>query len=372
MNEKYMLEAIRLAKLGCGFVNPNPMVGAVIVKDGQIIGIGYHERYKKPHAEVNALNNCIQSPKGATMYITLEPCCHHGSNPPCTDAIIKNQISKVIIGSSDPNPVVSGKGVEILKDNNIEVVENFLKDECDKINRVFFHYIQNKLPYVVMKYAMTIDGKIATYTGKSKWISNEKSRANVQKDRHRYMGIMVGVDTVIADNPILNCRLENLNSPIRIICDTNLRTPINSNIVNTAKDYKTIIATKCIDKQKHKDYIEKGCYLIIQEESQNDFLKTNREIDLKLLMKTLGEMSIDSILLEGGSKLNYSALKSQIVNKVQAYISPQIFGGENAKTPVSGEGIDDIKDSFKLSDIEVSNLDGDILLEGRVEYCLQE
>ena len=224
---EYMKIALELAKKGCGFVNPNPMVGAVIVKGDEMIGMGYHEKYGNLHAERNAILSCKKSPKGATLYVTLEPCCHYGKTPPCTEAIIESGISKVVIGSSDPNPLVQGQGVNILRNNGIKVIENVLKEECDEINKAFFHYIKTKTPYVVMKYAMTIDGKIATYTGKSKWVTGEEARQNVHKDRHKYSAIMVGVGTVLADNPMLNCRIEECKNPIRIICDTNLRTPIN-------------------------------------------------------------------------------------------------------------------------------------------------
>jgi diaminohydroxyphosphoribosylaminopyrimidine deaminase/5-amino-6-(5-phosphoribosylamino)uracil reductase len=220
--------ALQLAEKGCGWVNPNPLVGAVIVKDGEIIGRRFHEKYGKAHAERNAIASCIKSPKGATLYATLEPCCHHGTNPPCTDAIIESGIKRVVIGSSDPNPLVRGKGVAIMRRHGIEVVEGVLKEECDKLNQVFFHYIQRKKPYVIMKYAMTMDGKIATYTGESKWITGEAARQRVHEDRHRYSGIMVGVGTVLADNPLLTCRMEGGKNPLRIICDTRLRTPINA------------------------------------------------------------------------------------------------------------------------------------------------
>lgn len=192
-----MKRAIELAKLGVGWVNPNPLVGAVIVKNDEIIGEGYHEKYGELHAERNALKNCVKSAEGATMYVTLEPCCHHGKTPPCTDAIIKSKIKKIIVGSNDPNQLVSGKSFQILRNKGIEVVEEFMKEECDSINKVFFHYITKKTPYVVLKYAMTLDGKIATKVGKSKWITGEKSRKNVHFDRHRFSGIMVGVNTVI-------------------------------------------------------------------------------------------------------------------------------------------------------------------------------
>lgn len=357
----YMKLALKLARKGCGFVSPNPMVGAVIVKDDEIIGQGYHEKYGQLHAERNALLSCEKSPKGATIYVTLEPCCHYGKTPPCTEAIIQSGITRVVIGSADPNPLVTGKGVEVLRKNNIEVVENILKEECDKLNQVFFHYIKTGLPLVVMKYAMTMDGKIATYTGESKWITGEIARRRVQKDRHRLSAIMVGVATIIADNPLLTCRLENSNNPIRIICDTNLRTPLNSQIVITAKEVPTIIATSCKDLEKHKPYGDAGCKIIVVD-------KKGDHIDLNLLMERLGEEKIDSILLEGGSTLNWSALESKIVSKVQAYISPKIFGGTDSKTPVDGPGVRNPNDSFLLKNSRMIEVGEDILIESEVDY----
>lgn len=365
-DEKYMKRALRLAMKGCGFVNPNPMVGAVIVKDKKIIGEGYHEGYGMLHAERNAIKNCKESLKGATIYVTLEPCCHYGKTPPCTDAIIESGISKVIIGSSDPNPFVAGKGVEILRNNNIEVVEGVLKEECDAINEVFFYYIKTKIPYIVMKYAMTMDGKISTYSGKSKWITGQSSRNKVHKDRHKYSAIMVGVGTILSDNPMLNCRLENGKNPIRIICDTNLRTPIDCQIVDTANKIPTIIATSQEDKEKQKMYIDKGCRIMIVPKKDN-------YIDLKELMIMLGSEKIDSILLEGGGTLNWSALQSGIVNKVQTYIAPKIFGGKNAKSPVLGIGVDCPQNSFYLNNTKIIKIEEDILIESEVDYkCLQE
>lgn len=348
MNDiEYMKIALELAKKGSGFVNPNPMVGAVIVKDNEIISSGYHEAYGMLHAERKAINNCKKEIKGATIYVTLEPCCHYGKTPPCTEAIIESGISKVVIGSSDPNPLVAGKGVKILRDNGIEVLEGILKEECDKINKVFFHYIKNKTPYVVMKYAMTMDGKIATYSGKSKWITSEASRIRVHEDRHRYSAIMVEVRTVLLDDPMLNCRLKNCKNPIRIICDTNLRTPINCKIVNTAKDIKTIIATSSKDEEKQKLYKDKGCQIIVVPKKDN-------HLDLEELMRSLGHEKIDSILLEGGGNLNWSALNSKIVNEVQAYIAPKIFGGTSAKSPVIGLGIDSPENSFYLKNTKIT------------------
>ena len=241
-DEQYMRRAIELAKRGMGYTSPNPMVGAVIVKDGRIIGEGWHERYGELHAERNALKHCKESPRGADMYVTLEPCCHHGKQPPCVEAVIEAGIKRVYVGSDDPNPLVAGGGIKILKEHGIEVVTQVLKDECDRLNEVFFYFIQTRRPYVAMKYAMTMDGKIATYSGLSKWITGEKAREHVQNLRHRYKAIMAGIGTVLADDPLLTCRIEGGVNPIRIICDTHLKLPLESQIVNTAKEVPTIVA----------------------------------------------------------------------------------------------------------------------------------
>lgn len=380
--ENYMKLAVDLALKGCGYVSPNPMVGAVIVKDGNIIGSGYHARYGDLHAERAALASCKEAPCGAEMYVTLEPCCHHGKQPPCTDAIIEAGIKRVFIGSADPNPLVAGKGIEILKSHGIDVVENVLRDECDKINYVFFHYIKTHLPYVVMKYAMTMDGKIAARTGKSKWITGESARHKVQEDRHRYSGIMAGIGTVLKDDPLLTCRLPDSNSPVRIICDTKLRIPEDSQIVKTARDYRTIIAHSISPEnsdnvfgdngmayenilQKMNILTSAGCELIYIPEK-------NSHLNLALLMKKLGEMKIDSILLEGGGKLNWAALSDGIVQRVQAYIAPKILGGEAAPSPVRGLGAESPDDAIILTKPAVTMIDGDILLESEVIKCSRE
>ena len=240
--EEYMQIAIEEAKKGSGFTSPNPLVGAVLVKDGKIVGKDYHHKYGEFHAERNAILNCKEDLAGASLYVTLEPCCHYGKTPPCTQIIIERGIEKVYIGSYDPNPKVNGGGIKQLKDAGIEVVTEVLKEECDALNPVFFHYIEKKEPYVVLKYAMTADGKIATRTGASKWITGEAARKRVQYSRKIYSGIMVGIGTVLADDPMLTCRLENAKNPVRIICDSSLRIPLDSNIVKTAKEVPTIIA----------------------------------------------------------------------------------------------------------------------------------
>lgn len=365
-DHEYMRYALELAKRGVGAVNPNPLVGAVIVKDDEIIGEGWHERFGELHAERNALKNCKKSAKGATLYVTLEPCCHYGKTPPCTEAIIENQIKRVVVGSMDTNPKVAGKGVALLREAGIEVETGILKEECDALNEVFFHYIETKTPFVVMKYAMTMDGKIATASGKSKWITGETARENVQKDRNRYMAIMVGVGTVLTDNPSLTCRIAGGRNPIRIICDTNLRTPLESILVQTAKEVKTIIATASRDMEMRHTYEEKGVFIL-------DVPKKEGHLDLEFLMKELGNHGIDSVLLEGGGTLNFSALQSKIVNKVQAYIAPKIFGGEAAKTPVEGVGIAEVPEHFHLKNPKIRQYGEDFYIESEVEYsCLPE
>lgn len=360
-DEFYMRRALELATLGRGYTNPNPMVGAVIVKDGRIIGEGYHEKYGGLHAERNALKNCTEDPKGATVYVTLEPCCHHGKTPPCTDALIDAGIGKVVVGSLDVNPLVAGKGVKILEDQGIEVVTGVMEEECRRLNRIFIKYITEKIPYVVMKYAMTADGKIATVTGESKWITGASSRENVHRTRHALMGIMAGVGTVIADDPMLDCRLPGGGkNPVRIICDSNLRTPVDSKVVKTASDIRTIIATVSSDASTIKEYENRGCEVVRTSSDSG-------KVDLKELMKILGEKGIDSILLEGGAELNFSALKARIVDEVHTYIAPKLFGG-NAKAPVGGAGIERIGDAVILKPFCITKFDDDIFVESEVRY----
>ena len=363
-HEEYMRKALELAKKGMGFVSPNPMVGAVIVRDGKIIGEGWHKKYGDLHAERTAFAYCDENGidcKGADMYVTLEPCCHHGKQPPCTDAVIEHGIKRVFIGSADPNPLVAGKGVKILCEHGVEVFEDVLREECDAINSIFFHYITTKRPFVTMKYAMTLDGKIACYTGESKWVTGEAARQCVQLERLRHTAIMVGVGTVLADDPMLTCRLENSRNPIRIICDSRLRTPIDSNIVRTAKDVPTIIAS-ATDKGA-EDYEKTGCRIIVCKDEKSG------RVDLKQLMKILGEdMKIDSILLEGGGELNASALESEIVTNIQAYIAPKIFGGKDARSPVSGIGVPSPDKAYIIENRSVTQIGDDIIIEGKVKY----
>lgn len=367
--EKYMRRAIELAKKGSGHVNPNPLVGAVIVRDGEVIGEGYHECYGQLHAERNAIANAKKrgnSLEGSTIYVTLEPCCHYGKTPPCTEAIIDEKIARVVVGSDDPNPLVSGKGFQMLREKGIEVIPHFLKEECDAMNHVFFHYIRTGTPYVAMKYAMTMDGKIACYTGDSKWVTGEESRAHVQTLRNHYKGIMAGIGTVLADDPMLNCRIEGGRDPIRIIADSHLRIPMDSQLVRTAGQQPLIVA--CLpdaDEEKAAQLQEKGVEVLrIPGVTTADITEEQKEvISLPVLMKELGARKIDGILLEGGGQLNESALQAGIVDRIYCYIAPKIFGGAQAKTPVEGQGLTRAADAWQFNRIGMQEFGQDILLE---------
>lgn len=364
----YMKRALKLAELGRGWSNPNPMVGAVLVKDDRIIGEGYHRKYGELHAERNALADCRnrgEDPKGAVLYVTLEPCCHYGKTPPCTEAILEAGIAKVVVGSGDPNPLVGGKGIRILREQGVEVTEGVLEEECLELNRIFFHYVRTKTPYVVMKYAMTMDGKIATRTGESQWVTGEEARHNVQETRHALMGIMVGIQTVLADNPMLSCRLPGKKSPVRIICDSKLRIPLSSKLVQTAGSQRTIIATCGGEEEKLAALRERHCEIIRTAPE-------NGRVDLQELMVRLGELGIDSILLEGGAALNWSALKAGIVNEVHTYLAPKLFGGTEAKSPVGGMGVALPAEAYALRTKAVRQFGEDLLIESEVISCSQE
>ena len=363
--EEYMRRALELARKGEGHTSPNPMVGCVVVKDGRIISEGYHEKYGEFHAERNALTRCTEDTAGADLYVTLEPCCHQGKTPPCTDIIIEKKIARVFVGSMDSNPLVAGKGVQILRDHGIYVETGILDAECRKLNEVFYHYIATKTPFVVMKYAMTLDGKFACATGVSKWVTGEIARTQVHRMRGRYRGIMVGIGTVLADDPMLNCRVEGGVDPVRIICDSNLHIPTESQIVKTASDIETIVACsqEALESERKQEKIrrlkEAGIQIIGTEGAHG--------VNLVELMKKLGGQNIDSILLEGGGTLNASALEDGIVNKVYAYIAGKLIGGMDARSPVEGMGIDRMADAITLQNVEIEKLGDDFCIVGYVK-----
>jgi len=358
---KFMKRAIELSKKGYGAVNPNPLVGAVIVKNGEIIGEGYHECYGGHHAEINAINNANESVKGATIYVTMEPCNHYGKTPPCTEMLIKEKFSRIVIGMEDPNTIVNGKGIEKLRQAGILVETGIMEDEIKSINEVFIKYITTKQPFCTMKTAMTLDGKISTCTGNSKWISNEKSREWMHELRHRYSGIMVGVNTIIKDDPELTDRsnYEIKKHPVRIVVDSNGRTPLKAKILNTSYAKTIIAVTENADNKFIKSVNKKGAKVIICPEK-------NKKVDLSYLIHELSKQSIGSILLEGGSTLNFSALKEGIVDKVFSFIAPILIGGDTSKTPVGGSGFDSIENAISLNIKNIKRFDQDILIEAYI------
>lgn len=358
MKYEYMKRAIELSKLGIGRVNPNPLVGAVIVKDNMIIGEGYHEYYGGNHAEVNAFLNSKEDVTGAHIYVTLEPCSHFGKTPPCVDKIIENKISKVFIGMKDPNPLVMGKGIGKLLENGIEVEVGLLEDEITKINEIFIKYITTKTPFCILKTAMTLDGKIATRTGESKWITNEKSRDYVHQLRNRVAAIMVGIGTIEHDNPSLTTRLEGVEGrdPIKVIVDSHGRIPIDSKVFQTGSKATTIVAvTDAIDDSNLIRIKEKAVVIVIPEK---DGL-----VDLIYLFKKLGERGIDSVLIEGGGNLNYSAVSANIVDKLITFIAPKIIGGKDAITSFEGIGIEKMEQAILLKESKIYQFDEDIMIE---------
>lgn len=360
-----MRRALELARRGEGCTSPNPMVGCVVVKDGRIISEGYHERYGEYHAERNALLRCREDPSGADLYVTLEPCCHHGKTPPCTDIIIEKKIGRVFVGSMDSNPLVAGKGVALLREAGIAVETGILEDECRRLNEVFYHYMETGMPFVVMKYAMTLDGKIACVSGDSKWVSGEAARNQVHEMRKRYAGILVGIGTVLADDPMLNCRIEAGVDPVRIVCDSGLRIPETAKLVQTAGDIPTIIACceSCLadqDVQKKAGRLEAcGVRILAQP--------TEQEVDLKRLMQSLAAEKIDSVLIEGGAAIHASALRAGIVNKVYAYIAGKMVGGSKAPTPVGGAGIEKMSEAVCLADMTAEMIGEDLCVSGYVK-----
>lgn len=373
--EDYMRQALDLARQGEGKVSPNPMVGCVVVKEGRLIASGYHEVYGGFHAERNALMHCQEDTEGAELYVTLEPCCHYGKTPPCTEIIIEKKIKKVYIGCLDSNPQVAGNGVRILQEHGILVETGILEQECRKLNEVFFYYMEQKMPFLAMKYAMTLDGKIACETGDSRWVTGEESRVYVQKLRNRYRGIMAGIGTALADNPLLNCRMEGGRNPVRIICDAKLRIPIDSQIVKTSPQIETIIAwnpaaaeTWREQNNVRESLEETGKYLKNQNitllEVPEKEVDGIRQLDLHVLLQKLAERGIDSILLEGGGTLNASALHEHLVQRVYAFIAPKLIAGAAAKSPVEGRGILRMQDAVKLQDVEMSVYGEDICITG--------
>lgn len=353
--QDYMRRAISLAKQGVPWASPNPLVGAVIVKDGRVIGEGYHARCGEAHAERAALAACTEDPVGATVYVTLEPCCHQGRQPPCTQALIESGVAQVVIGSRDPNPKVAGRGIAQLRAVGIEVVEDVLREECESLNRIFFHYITTKTPYAALKYAMTADGKLAARTGRSQWITGKAARAHVHSLRSRYRAILVGVGTVLADDPLLNCRMEGGRDPVRVVLDSRLRTPLSARVCQTAWEQKTIFACAVENAEKCAQLRALGVEVLCLGGADG-------RVDWNALMKELSTREIDSVLIEGGAEIQYSALCAGVVQRLYAYVGAMLLGGAGAKSPVGGLGAPSPAEAFMLGAPEIERFGRDVLL----------
>ena len=354
MDETYMRRALALAEKGRGFVSPNPLVGAVLVKDGRVIGEGWHQKAGGPHAEVYAVRSAAEPVRGATAYVTLEPCSHQGRTPPCADLLIREGVARVVVGCLDPNPAVAGAGVQKLRDAGISVTCGVMEDECRALNPIFFHYITHKTPFVVLKTAMSLDGKIAAVSGESQWITGEASRADVQELRHALKGILVGVGTVLQDDPRLTCRKEGGVSPVRIVVDSHLRTPLSARVLQDLDKAPTwFAAVPDAAPEKQEALRQKGARVLLCRERGG-------RVDLQDLMKQLGAREIDSLLLEGGGEIHASALEQGIVHRVIAYIAPKILGGKDAKTPVEGKGFFHLADACRLRHMRAQPIGEDI------------
>lgn len=364
----YLRQAMLLAQKGEGSVNPNPMVGALIVLGDRVIAQGYHARYGDLHAERNAFADAAARGvccEGATMYVTLEPCCHHGKQPPCTEAVISHRINRVVVGLLDPNPLVAGMGIAILREAGIEVEvidqESEFADELRYQNRVFLKYITTRRPWVALKYAMTLDGKICTYTGDSRWVSGEESRAYVHQLRRAFTGILCGIGTVLADDPMLTTRIPSMpeaRNPIRIVADRRLRIPMDCKLVSTAREVPTIVV--------HADGADHSKVVALQDAGVRTWCCNS----LSDLLSKAGEERIDSILLEGGGILNEAFLRDGLVDEVFAFVAPKLVGGADAKTPVEGTGIALMADALLLKNLQVEQLGADILIHGLVNTPL--
>jgi diaminohydroxyphosphoribosylaminopyrimidine deaminase/5-amino-6-(5-phosphoribosylamino)uracil reductase len=365
-DSEYMHLAIELAKKTTGQTTPNPVVGSVVVKDGKILGIGVHIEAGGPHAEVHALNMAGEAAVGATIYVTLEPCSHFGKTPPCADLIIERGIKRVVIASTDPNPQVAGQGIKRLQHAGIEVEVGLLKSEAVEINKVFFHFIQRKRPFVTLKTATSLDGKIATANGESKWITSEQAREDVHYYRHRHDAILVGVNTVMKDNPSLTTRLQfGGKNPIRIIMDTHLRTPPDAMLVNDGLAQTWIITGKGIDESKKQQF--KSNHVSI-------FSIDAEKIEIERLLELLGEHGITSLFVEGGAEINGSFLKSRQINEIITYIAPKLIGGRLSPTAFAGDGIQRMDDAqnFKIKSVERIGPDIKIISIPEEDFdCLQ-
>lgn len=358
-DEDYMELALKLAAKGRGHVSPNPMVGAVIVKNNRIISQGYHQRFGKGHAEINAIKNARENIAGSTLYVTLEPCCHEGKTPPCIDSIIEHKIARVVIGTIDSNPLVSCGGINYLQSRGIEVKTGVLENDCRKLNEVFFHFMETGLPFVTIKYAQTLDGRIATATGQSKWISSDNSLKFAHKLRAQHDAVLVGIKTVINDDPELTVRLVRGRNPLRVIVDSELKISEQSRVLQNISKAKTLIATTKNSSDQRFQSIAASDVEIITVDADDQ-----GNVDLKKLLKLLASRKISSVLIEGGAQIITSILKDNLANRLVIIIAPKILGkGIEAVGDLNITNLDLAK---KLSIRKIVRSGDDIIIDSRL------
>jgi len=357
-DQEYMRLALNLAESARGRTNPNPLVGAVIVKEGRIIGFGAHLKAGEPHAEVHAFRMAGEAAEGATLYVTLEPCSHHGKTPPCAELVVKSKVKRVVVAMEDPNPLVAGRGNSRLRDAGIEVTVGVLEQEAYRLNERFIRNMLSKRPFVVVKTAMTLDGKIAAQTGDSRWITGPEARERVHRLRDEVDGILVGIGTVLADDPELTTRLpEGGRSPIRVVLDSKLRVPETAKVLNTAEAPTWIVTGPDIDEAKAVRLRERGVQIIAAP-------ATERGIDLKAMLETLLPLGITHLLVEGGASVNGAFLEEGLIDKVMAFIAPKLVGGSSAPTPYGGTGFAKMADALELRDAVWETYGSDLCLTG--------
>lgn len=353
-DQDYMKVALQLAEQGSGQTSPNPLVGAVVVKNGQIIGMGAHLKAGEPHAEVHALRMAGSQAEDSTVYVTLEPCSHHGKTPPCADLLISSKVKRVVVAAEDPNPLVAGRGIKKLQEAGIEVISGVLNNEAEELNNVFFHYIQTKRPFVTLKWAGSLDGKTATVTGESKWITGDSARKDVHKYREFHDAILAGVETVLKDDPSLTCRLENTKKqPVRIVLDTHLRTPETAALVNDGLSPVWIITGSEVASERIESFQKKNA-VIIQMNTP--------AIEIESLLHLLGERNITSLFVEGGASIHGSFIESGLFNQVVSYTAPMLIGGKEAPPAVAGAGFSRINEAIRLRIKETEVLGDDLKL----------
>ncbi|MBM4305935.1 MAG: bifunctional diaminohydroxyphosphoribosylaminopyrimidine deaminase/5-amino-6-(5-phosphoribosylamino)uracil reductase RibD [Deltaproteobacteria bacterium] len=364
-DERWMRRALRLAEKGRGRTSPNPMVGAVLVREGRIVGEGYHMRAGEPHAEINALQKAGGEAKGATLYINLEPCTHHGKTPPCAPALIQAGIKRAVVGMEDPNPMVKGKGLEMLRTAGLQVEVGIFKEACQKLNEAFCKYIQTKEPFVILKIAATIDGKIATQHGESKWITGEKSRHLVHHLRNEADGILVGIGTILKDDPLLTARIRGGKDAYRIVLDSHLRIPENAKIIDRNPEKTIIATTELAPKEKIEGFEKRGVQVLILNSKEG-------KVNLRSLLLKLGEMGMMSLLVEGGNEVNGSFLEEGLFDKIFLFLSPRLLGGQ-ALGMFGGRGVEKLEETLFLNLVKIKKMGDDILFEGYPKkLCSQE